>query len=341
MSQLSALIGKSVLNVTTSCIIGKVTDVYFDEYLKNAVYFCIETSPDKSLYLIEYAEAQSILDAVVIADDVKFLSPLDLDFTALLSNVMGMPVYTPSGVSKGKISDIVITSSGKVIRLQTPTNEFTPSSILSIGNVILQRGASRSKARKVTIPRPKEEYPVYILNDTKKVLEIEKSILAGNAQIPTAITAPSAHNTASTTATAIPSVLNVAATQTDMPVSHAKENTDIPIKETAITKTAPVTVTKIHTLSKKEPVLSNGAFEVLLDGSKAYSYDEDARTPTRVICDYEFLLGRTLGADLTTYTGELIAKQNSVVTDTTVEKARKAGKLVELTLNSIKPQKQN
>ena len=109
MSQLSALIGKSVLNVTTSCIIGKVVDVYFDEYLKNAVYFCIETSEDKEQYLLEYAEVQSILDAVVIADDVKFLSPLDLDLTALRSGVMGMPVYTPSGMDKGKLTDIVIT----------------------------------------------------------------------------------------------------------------------------------------------------------------------------------------------------------------------------------------
>ncbi len=91
--------------------------------------------------------------------------------------------------------------------------------------------------------------------------------------------------------------------------------------------------------TEKEPVLSNGAFEMLLEGSRAYSYDDDARTPTRVICDYEFLLGRTLGADLCTYTGELIAKQNSTVTDAIVDKARRAGKLVELTLNSIKPEK--
>ena len=111
MSQLSALIGKSVLNVTTSCIIGKVTDVYFDEYLKNAVYFCIETSDDNEQYLLEYAEAQSILDAVVIADDVKFLSPLDLDITALRSGVLGMPVYTPSGMDNGKMTDIGITVS--------------------------------------------------------------------------------------------------------------------------------------------------------------------------------------------------------------------------------------
>ncbi len=281
MSRLSAVIGKPVLNIATTCIIGKVTDVYFDENLKKAVYFCIEIFPENKPMLLEYTEAQSILDAVVVADDVKLTSIQDADITALRTNVMGMPVYAPNGADKGKIKDIIITLAGKITKLQTTTSEFTPSAIISVGNVILQKGAVKSKTKKTVIPRPAEERPVYILNDAKKVLEIEKTILDGSMPIP-------------------------------MP----------PKQET-----------------EKEPVLSNGAFEMLLEGSRAYSYDDDARTPTRVICDYEFLLGRTLGADLCTYTGELIAKQNSTVTDTIVDKARRAGKLVELTLNSIKPEK--
>lgn len=281
MSRLSAVIGKPVLNIATTCIIGKVTDVYFDENLKKAVYFCIEIFPENKPMLLEYTEAQSILDAVVVADDVKLTSIQDADVTALRTSVMGMPVYAPNGADKGKIKDIIITLAGKITKLQTTTSEFTPSAIISVGNVILQKGAVKSKTKKTVIPRPSEERPVYILNDAKKVLEIEKTILDGSMPIP-------------------------------MP----------PKQET-----------------EKEPVLSNGAFEMLLEGSRAYSYDDDARTPTRVICDYEFLLGRTLGADLCTYTGELIAKQNSTVTDAIVDKARRAGKLVELTLNSIKPEK--
>ena len=281
MSRLSAVIGKPVLNIATTCIIGKVTDVYFDENLKKAVYFFFFFFPENKPMLLEYTEAQSILDAVVVADDVKLTSIQDADVTALRTSVMGMPVYAPNGADKGKIKDIIITLAGKITKLQTTTSEFTPSAIISVGNVILQKGAVKSKTKKTVIPRPSEERPVYILNDAKKVLEIEKTILDGSMPIP-------------------------------MP----------PKQET-----------------EKEPVLSNGAFEMLLEGSRAYSYDDDARTPTRVICDYEFLLGRTLGADLCTYTGELIAKQNSTVTDAIVDKARRAGKLVELTLNSIKPEK--
>ena len=75
---------------------------------------------------------------------------------------------------------------------------------------------------------------------------------------------------------------------------------------------------------------------LLLDGTLPATAEPDAHTPTRIICDYEFLLGRTLGADLNTYGGQLIAPKGSEVTAATVEKARYAGKLVELTLNSVK-----
>lgn len=57
-------------------------------------------------------------------------------------------------------------------------------------------------------------------------------------------------------------------------------------------------------------------------------------TPPRIIGDYNFLLGRTLSADLLTYSGDLIAPENSFVTIDVVEKARANGKLLDLTLNS-------
>ena len=71
MSRLSAVIGKPVLNIAPPCIIGKVTDVYFHDNLKKAVYFCIEIFHENKPMLLEYTEAQSILDDVVVADDVK------------------------------------------------------------------------------------------------------------------------------------------------------------------------------------------------------------------------------------------------------------------------------
>lgn len=57
-------------------------------------------------------------------------------------------------------------------------------------------------------------------------------------------------------------------------------------------------------------------------------------TPYRVIADYNFLLGRTLADDLVSYSGETLARRGERVSVETVEKARRHGKLMDLTLSS-------
>lgn len=85
---------------------------------------------------------------------------------------------------------------------------------------------------------------------------------------------------------------------------------------------------------EREPVFSKGAFEKVIGNDTPVYQEDDGHTPTRIICDYDFLLGRVLGADLNTYSGELIARKGTAVDVNVVEKARRNGKLVELTLNS-------
>ena len=297
MTRLSAVIGKPVIDISSTRIAGVVCDVYFDNNLKSAVYFCIEPSDGRSKekLFLPFENASAVADAIIISDETKFCNPVDLE--NLQSDLIGKSVYYTSGVCKGKISDASIFANAKVGKFKTETDEFTPSSVISSGDVILIKSATKSKSKKTVIPRPKTDYPVYILNDAQKALAAEREILKGNA---------------------------VPFSPSPLPIDEAEDKTQ-----------------NNQSVKNSEPVFSNGAFNVLLDGSQAYSYDEDSHTPTRVICDYEFLLGRTLGADLCTYTGEIIATKGSAVTDFVVEKARRAGKLVELTLNSVKPSKQN
>lgn len=328
MTRLSAVVGKPVLNIASTCITGKVEDVYFDAYLKKAVYFCIDTAQDKTApdtngninqkLFLPFEAAQNISDAVVIPDVSALISETDADTNELKKGFLDKPVYTSNGVSKGIISDVIISSAGKVTKIVTVSDEFTPSSILAVGEVILQKNVAKTKQRKSVIPRPEKDYPVYILNDTEKVLSIEKAILSANKTGGTPL-------------------INATVNAATLDMANYSAKTSAPDKADYPTKDSAAIPAKRST----EPVLTSGAFEVLLDGSQAYSYEEDSHTPTRVICDYEFLLGRTLGADLCTYTGELIAKQGTDVTDAVVEKARRAGKLVELTLNSIKPSNKN
>lgn len=63
-------------------------------------------------------------------------------------------------------------------------------------------------------------------------------------------------------------------------------------------------------------------------------FGEESFTPYRIIADYNFLLGRTLSDDLVSYTGETLARRGERVSVETVEKARRHGKLMDLTLSS-------
>ncbi len=62
--------------------------------------------------------------------------------------------------------------------------------------------------------------------------------------------------------------------------------------------------------------------------------EEEDHIPPRIICDYNFLLSRTLMTDLFSYTGELLASKGVPVTVELVETARRHGKLIDLTLSS-------
>lgn len=373
MIKLSSLIGKPVLCLASSCISGSVADVYFDEYCKKAVYFYVyptnlphdtqrlrrdplgdvygdpdinptslpyetrrfhgdpDTLTDKSTpRLLPIEDASSISDAVVIADEVPFISPADVDLTAMHSGLKDMAVYSQSGAFKGGISNVLFTNAGKVVKLILPDGEFTPQAILSVREVMILKSAIKAKpsVKKRTIPRPEKDYPVQILNAEQSAvaLNIDKPATTANAQSAMAATLSAEQPQYTKPATTQRTEGAIAYTAT--PISAANSAVEVPTK--------PVVALSAD---KREPVLSNGAFQIILDGSEAYSYDDDAHTPTRIICDYEFLLGRTLGADLRTYAGELIASEGSIVTDTIVDKARRAGKLVELTLNSVKPTK--
>lgn len=297
MIELSSLIGKSVISLSSSDICGVINDVYFDRPCKKIAYFFI-ASNEQNTYLLPFEAAQNISDAVVINDESALISPADADLTDFCESMLEKPAYTLNGALKGLTADILINSTGKVAKILTQDDEIIPSAIASVGDVIFVKSAPaiKTKQRRTRMPKPENDYPVYILEQNDATATIPQT------------------QTVSIRSEAI----------ANAPTAEALElkNPQPPVALTTDTR---------------EPVLSHGAFELLLDGSAAYSYDEDAHTPTRVICDYEFLLGRKLGADLCTYTGELIAKKDTAVTGIIVEKARRAGKLVELTLNSVKP----
>ncbi len=267
--------------------------------------------------LIPFDDVLSFKDAIVVQNSVNFKSAQDIDFTAFTAGIMDMPIYTQAGVLKGNVSEIEFSQSGKVSKICTETEQFSPSAILSAGNAIILKGAPKTpKAKPAKIPRPSVETLAVIetdnlsaQNDTAKV-NIARDIFVG-AQ----------NDNSDCTGNDMPNTL---ITETDAKPDYIMQN--------AILHTAPPAVF----VSGNSPLFTKDAFDAIVGEESEY---EDTHTPTRVICDYEFLLGRVLGQDLYTYANVPIAKKGDIVTDELVSKARIAGKLVELTLNSIKQER--
>ncbi len=317
MAQFSQLQNKPVLERDSSDIVGRIKNAYFSQGCKCIVYLVMNSCKNGEETLIPFDDVLSFKDAIVVQNSVNFKSAQDIDFTAFTAGIMDMPIYTQAGVLKGNVSEIEFSQSGKVSKICTETEQFSPSAILSAGNAIILKGAPKTpKAKPAKIPRPSVETLAVIetdnlsaQNDTAKV-NIARDIFVG------------AQND------------NSDCTGNDMPNTQITETDAKPdyIMQNAMLHTAPPAVF----VSGNSPLFTKDAFDAIVGEESEY---EDTHTPTRVICDYEFLLGRVLGQDLYTYANVPIAKKGDIVTDELVSKARIAGKLVELTLNSIKQER--
>ena len=207
-----------------------------------------------------------------------------------------MEVYTQNGILKGKIQKVEFAKGGKVSKLCTENEQFTPQNVACVGDVILLKSAKQGKAKKAVIPRPEKETTVLALKENKK-----KQITDLSDE-----SVPLLQNETEKTVSC--------SSQVDVDFAPIRlANAPMAIKATA-----------------DSPYFSSNALKML----DAPSTEEDGRTPARIISDYSFLLGRVLAGNLTAYTGAIIAKEGTIVDDALVEKSRRYGKLVDLVLIS-------
>lgn len=280
MSKFSELLNKPVLEKDSSSIVGRIKNAYFSQGCKCIVYFEMSPCNNDGKTLIPFDDVLSFKDAVVVQNSVNFRNARDIDFTVFHCGLIDMPVYTQTGVLKGIINEIEFSQNGKIVKIGTENEQYSPSAILSVGNAAILKGTPKTqKPKQPKIPRPTVETLAVIENST----ENEKQA-ANQAQY---------------------------------------------VLQGDILHSAPPAVF----VSENSPLFTKDAFDAIMGEESEY---EDTHTPTRVICDYEFLLGRVLSQNLDTYANQPIAKKGDIVTDEIVNKARLAGKLVELTLNSIK-----
>lgn len=356
MTRLSDLIKRPVVCKEDCALLGTVEDAYFDENCRNIVYFVLFDEYRK--LLLPYSAAAAIGDAVMVEDKFALLSPEDADCTVLTCNLLGKPVFTGGGKSKGTLQDVLFGAKGRVNALQSDGTAYSPSSFKAFGDVLLLKDVTvKRKTPKTTFPKAAEDRKVTVLPaeepDTHADNAIKTSPVLTSAPEPAPTPAP---------ATDTPSVKSAQSETTT--VSNASETAfayesapATPVSAQAATastkstaanrpETATAATVIVPTADKKETPapLDNVSADNPTDYNPVYPRDaageinvlfnQDDFTPHRIIADYNFLLGRVLQEDLRSYVGEKLASKGERVTVELVEKSRRHGKLIELTLNS-------
>lgn len=300
MPRLSLTLHRPLISKQDGCVLGEVRDVYFDENCRNIAYFIVLCNERECL--LPFSAVAAFGDAVMTDDGLALLSPYDVNRSSLVRSLSGKPVFTGAGNLKGALDDVVFTLKGKVTAMQAGDSSYSPSSFRSVGDVLLLKSTARRKTPPTPFPKADFDAPV-------KILETE------NADTP-----------------------------------ETREST---VNETEIPLPAPVparteTPADAHPLHDALPPSVSAAPPVIKAGeSPAAIYPRDALsapllvaaaqedfTPRRIIADYNFLLGRVLEKDVLSYRGERLASLGERVTVETVEKARRHGKLIDLTLSS-------
>lgn len=296
MVELSSLLFKPVIERDTSNVVGRIKNAYFSQGCTTIAYFVVSSCKQGCDALLPITDVLCFSDAIVVQNDANVRCIDDVDFTLFSNGIIGMEVYTQNGILKGKIQKVEFAKGGKVSKLYTENEQFTPQNVACVGDVILLKSTKQGKAKKAVIPRPEKETTVLALKENKK-----KQITDLSDE-----SVPLLQNETEKTVSC--------SSQVDVDFAPIRlANAPMAIKTTA-----------------DSPYFSSNALKML----DAPSTKEDGRTPARIISDYSFLLGRVLSCNLTAYTGAIIAKEGTIVDDALVEKSRRYGKLVDLVLMS-------
>ena len=168
MVELSSLLFKPVIERDTSNVVGRIKNAYFSQGCTTIAYFVVSSCKQGCDALLPIADVLCFSDAIVVQNDANVRCIDDVDFTLFSNGIIGMEVYTQNGILKGKIQKVEFAKGGKVSKLCTENEQFTPQNVACVGDVILLKSTKQGKAKKAVIPRPEKETTVLALKENKK-----------------------------------------------------------------------------------------------------------------------------------------------------------------------------
>lgn len=159
MVELSSLLFKPVIERDTSNVVGRIKNAYFSQGCTTIAYFVVSSCKQGCDALLPIADVLCFSDAIVVQNDANVRCIDDVDFTLFSNGIIGMEVYTQNGILKGKIQKVEFAKGGKVSKLYTENEQFTPQNVACVGDVILLKSTKQGKAKKsgYTPPRKRND----------------------------------------------------------------------------------------------------------------------------------------------------------------------------------------
>lgn len=157
MVELSSLLFKPVIERDTSNVVGRIKNAYFSQDCTTIAYFVVSSCKQGCDALLPIADVLCFSDAIVVQNDANVRCIDDVDFTLFSNGIIGMEVYTQNGILKGKIQKVEFAKGGKVSKLYTENEQFTPQNVACVGDVILLKSTKQGKAKKRLYPAPKKK----------------------------------------------------------------------------------------------------------------------------------------------------------------------------------------
>lgn len=147
MKNLCFILEKPLLSLKDFCIIGQIKDCILDlEKGKIAYYLCNKDGND---FLLAFDQILSVKDAVVVADRVGVVDPLDVDFTTHTA-LLQKEVYQSDGTALGKVTDVLFDQKGFVSVLKVGEDEVKATSVAGVDQVVLLKPAQKRKYKRKT-----------------------------------------------------------------------------------------------------------------------------------------------------------------------------------------------
>lgn len=357
MPNLNSFVDKPVLLLYESRLTKKISSALINKKSKKLVYFVLGfgrytevISPKK---IEKFGE-----NALVAINDLNIKQISDIDLSKFIYAPIDQQVYATNGSFVGNVEDIIFDDEFVMTDIQCGRQTIPYSDILTFGeNIVLQKAEDCPKITKFPsqkVKKPKNNVKVGILDENQQSQETKsnpnvQTITFGQDSLGNMF--GSQDFSLQDALGKVASIFENTITAQQIFADADAESNDADISSTAEVQSSPEKSVDIENIAVADiQQTENSNSEIVneeqaekeqppvIDKVQVKKYTQNAVNDfndTKVIANYNFLIGRKISQDILSYSGEIVATKGTIITPVVVDKMQKFGKLLELTEKSV------